>query len=480
MTHLIEVFSPATMLVIFGIAAGVLSIFAFLPYIFDTVVGRTQPQRASWFIWSVLGSIAFVAQVYEGATGSLWFAGIQASGTIVVFLLSIRRGHGKYLNKTDLTTLAAAGIGLVLWYFTESALYALIITISISLLGGLATVIKAYRHPQSETLITWVLSLIAATCAIVSVGEADFVLLAYPLYLFTLYIILVTAILSGRFRNYRQSVVDRRYVAAKTQAPAKLAVFRFGLRTFSHGVVVVAAAFLVAGWVAGNSKPAISQTATLLRTPVQLGMDETDPLQSVVSPVASVTRRSLAGPGGEVIVHSAISSTSVLAESTSSTGADLTESNAKTEPETRVIVIVVPADSGFLHSPAGSERVKQWLAGSEIPGLGVDTVVEFKSLPDTWHAQNVPHHDFVDSDEEYLRLDEDDPFGRMVVKNTSARLITANTMIRKVLPQGAKVVALATSGEWFRVRTSDGLKGYMHRSDLAAQALELVSDKLAS
>lgn len=187
-------------LLLFGVASGVLSTFAFIPYIVDTVAGRTSPHRASWLIWSVLGSIAFFSQVFEGASSSLWFAGVQVTCSILVFVISIRSGTGDYLSRSDYHILFAASVGLVLWYFTDNAAFALAITISISLLGGLATAVKAYKDPESETLFTWVVSLIASGCAVISVGKFDAVLLAYPLYLFTLYSAFVAAILLGRLR----------------------------------------------------------------------------------------------------------------------------------------------------------------------------------------------------------------------------------------------------------------------------------------
>jgi len=83
--------------------------------------------------------------------------------------------------------LLAAFAGLILRYFTETAAYTLAITTNISLLGGFATTAKTYKDPHSETLLTWVGSLIASVCALLSVGKLDFIVLAYPLYLFTLY-----------------------------------------------------------------------------------------------------------------------------------------------------------------------------------------------------------------------------------------------------------------------------------------------------
>lgn len=183
---------------LFGMLSALLSTCAFLPYIVDTLKRRTQPQRASWLIWSVLGSIAFFSQVFEGATHSLWFAGIQVSGTILVFLLSIPLGMGGFLNRRDQFVLLAAAGGLIAWYLTETAVYALAITISISLLGGAVTVCKAFRQPNSETMTTWAVSFAASICAILAVGRVDWVLLAYPLYLLVLNGAIVLALVTGR------------------------------------------------------------------------------------------------------------------------------------------------------------------------------------------------------------------------------------------------------------------------------------------
>ena len=146
------------LLFICGIVAGVLSVFAYLPYIIETLKGQTQPQRSTWFIWSVLSSMSFFAQVMEGATDSLWFSGVQASGTILVSILSIRYGTGSFLNRADSFILMGAAAGLCLWYFTDNAVYALAISIGISALGSLLTIAKAYRDPDSESILSWLVS----------------------------------------------------------------------------------------------------------------------------------------------------------------------------------------------------------------------------------------------------------------------------------------------------------------------------------
>ncbi|MEO0389481.1 MAG: hypothetical protein AAF218_00930 [Pseudomonadota bacterium] len=191
----------AETLALLGLASAALSTLAFAPYIRDTLTGATQPQRASWLIWTVLSNIAFWAQVAEGAEASLWFAGTQAGGTTVIFLLSLRKGTGELLSRPDERILWIAALGVVVWYFTDTAEYALAMTITISLLGGSLTVLKAYRDPGSETLLCWALGFAASCCALISVGTVDPVLLAYPAYLFVLYSAIIGATVLGRVKD---------------------------------------------------------------------------------------------------------------------------------------------------------------------------------------------------------------------------------------------------------------------------------------
>lgn len=185
----------------FGLISGLLSAYAFLPYAIDTLYGRTRPQRASWFIWSVLASISLVAQIAEGAGASLWFAGVQTAGTAIIFLIGLWRGVGGVGSWTDICVLTGAALGLVLWSVTDAPAYALLTSIGISCLGGSVTVWKAYKSPESETLTTWMTCFVASACAMLAVGTVDWLLLAYPIYLLVLNGAIVMAIMLGRRRG---------------------------------------------------------------------------------------------------------------------------------------------------------------------------------------------------------------------------------------------------------------------------------------
>ena len=184
-------------LVISGYIAGILSAISYVPYVRDIFKGITRPERASWLIWSVLGSIAFFSQLAKGATDSLWLTGVQTFGVLLVFLLSIKFGIGG-LTKRDVIALIAAGAGIILWYLTKEAAVALFITIAIDAVGGVLTVIKSYEDPSSETISTWLLSGSAGIFAAIAVGKPDVVLLAYPLYILLINFSVVFAIHLGK------------------------------------------------------------------------------------------------------------------------------------------------------------------------------------------------------------------------------------------------------------------------------------------
>lgn len=196
------------MLLIFGYISALLSILMVFPYIWDTLRKETKPERASWFIWLVLGSISFFSQMAKGATDSLWLTAGQTIAVVIVFLLSIKYGVGGF-TKRDIRALIGAGFGLILWYLTQEALFALIIVILIDAIGVSLTAIKSYAEPETETLSTWFLSGTSGIFGMLAVGSFDLILLLYPLYIVLANYIIVGTIIFGRrqkLKNTKQNL----------------------------------------------------------------------------------------------------------------------------------------------------------------------------------------------------------------------------------------------------------------------------------
>lgn len=168
------------MRIILGVLSGILPIIGAYPYIRDVLRGKTKPHRMAEFIWLVLDAIAVASQLAKGATWSLIMPAVGTLELTVGFILSLKYGMGG-TSKKDIAALILAGVGLLLWHFTNEPLFALLIVVGIDLIGTSLVVIKTYHHPYTETFSTWFLNFIAGLCAAAAVGHWTFALLIYPL-----------------------------------------------------------------------------------------------------------------------------------------------------------------------------------------------------------------------------------------------------------------------------------------------------------
>ncbi|WP_147114098.1 hypothetical protein [Tateyamaria sp. syn59] len=191
-----------------GLASAALSIYAFWPYIRDILTNRTRPERASWLIWALLSAVSLLSQVYEGADQSLGFAAIQTAGTVIICALTFWKTTGLKFQTEDSQVLTATAVGIWLWAEMENAAYSLFVTITMSMMGGLLTMKKTFLDPQSETWATWAAFFVSALLAVVAVGRADWLLLAYPLYVMALSGGIMACMAAGRLVQKRRPVAE--------------------------------------------------------------------------------------------------------------------------------------------------------------------------------------------------------------------------------------------------------------------------------
>lgn len=188
------------MLLLFGLLSGLLTVFCYIPYIRDILRKKTHPERASWFIWTVLTCIGFFSQLAKGASSSLILFAAATLGELIVFLLAIRFGTGGF-RKRDYLALTFAAIGLIAWYFTKEAAVALYIVIAVDATGSVLTIMKSYEKPETETMSTWIIASLSGLSAALSIGAFNITLLSYPVYIFLANATIVTAILLGRHKK---------------------------------------------------------------------------------------------------------------------------------------------------------------------------------------------------------------------------------------------------------------------------------------
>jgi hypothetical protein len=139
---------------LWGILAGVVDIGSFVPLIRGILDRTAMEHRISWLIWAAVAALLFSSQFAKGARASLWLVGGELAGCLVVFVLSLRHGTGK-LDRKTIVVLGGVLAALIGWRLTSSATVAVILAVTVNLTAAALTVIKVYRLPGSEPIITW-------------------------------------------------------------------------------------------------------------------------------------------------------------------------------------------------------------------------------------------------------------------------------------------------------------------------------------
>lgn len=183
-----------------GKVAGITALAALVPYILAILRGETKPNRATWWIWTVVGFMLGASYYSSGANHTIWVPVSYIIAPIIVAILSIKYGVGGW-TRFDRYCLLGAGVSVVLWWMFSSPLVALLINLFIDLMGALPTIRKAYYEPESENFTAWVLNFAANTINLFAIERWTFAIAVYPIFMFTTCGLITTFIFIRR--NYK-------------------------------------------------------------------------------------------------------------------------------------------------------------------------------------------------------------------------------------------------------------------------------------
>ena len=111
---------------IFGIISVIIAFVAYIPYLRDTVRGRTHPHAFSWFVWGFLAIIVFLVQLGSGSGFGAYTTLAGGVISFAVFGLGLRYGK-KDITCTDIIFFVLALIATVVWIFTDQPLLAIVL-----------------------------------------------------------------------------------------------------------------------------------------------------------------------------------------------------------------------------------------------------------------------------------------------------------------------------------------------------------------
>ena len=87
----------------FVIVGALFNLVGSATYAFNTIKGKTKPNRVTWFLWALAPLIAFAAQLNEGVTWAALMTFMVGFGPLIIFISSFvnRKAYWK-ITKLDI------------------------------------------------------------------------------------------------------------------------------------------------------------------------------------------------------------------------------------------------------------------------------------------------------------------------------------------------------------------------------------------
>jgi hypothetical protein len=163
------------------VIAIIIASIGYIPYIRDSLQGKTKPHIISWFTWALISFLAFGVQLLNGGgVGSyvnLFMGGICTT----VFIIGLHKGT-RNITRIDVIAFALAIIAIVLWLIVKQPLWSMVLVIFIDIMSFFPTIRKSWNKPWDETLITYECTCVKNLFSIYALQSYTLITTSYPIY----------------------------------------------------------------------------------------------------------------------------------------------------------------------------------------------------------------------------------------------------------------------------------------------------------
>lgn len=164
---------------IIGTLAVVLTFVGYVPYIKDTIKGKTKPHIYSWFIWAFVTFIIFGLQIAGKGGAGAYTTLATAILCLAIFILGMRNGH-KDITKFDTVIFIVTLIATAVWIFAKQPIISTLLIVTINTLANIPTIRKSWKDPHSETLFTWEMGAVRNLLGLIALSNYSILTWLYP------------------------------------------------------------------------------------------------------------------------------------------------------------------------------------------------------------------------------------------------------------------------------------------------------------
>ena len=163
-----------------GLAAVVIGLIGYAPYLWGMYYGRVRPHTFTWFLWGLLTAVAYAVQVSDHAGAGSWVTGVTALICFGVTAWAWRQSRFANVTRVDWYCLAAALTAIPMWWLTRTPLYSVLLIALIDVLAYVPTFRKSWHHPRHEAVLTYLTSSLKFLLGIAALPEQTFISSFYP------------------------------------------------------------------------------------------------------------------------------------------------------------------------------------------------------------------------------------------------------------------------------------------------------------
>ena len=187
-------------LVIFGVLINAVGTSFYLRALF---AGTAKPNKMTFLMWSIAPLIGGVAAIAKGVTWSAIPVFAAGLWPLAILIAALYTPHAYWkLKPSDYFCGALSILALLLWAITKEANVAILFAILSYGFAALPTLVKAWRHPETEFPSGYLASSFSGLTGVIAAPSVAFAQVAFPLYLFIMMgLIGMAALRSRRNKN---------------------------------------------------------------------------------------------------------------------------------------------------------------------------------------------------------------------------------------------------------------------------------------
>lgn len=169
-------------LVIFGVLLNAIGTSFYLRALF---AGTAKPNKMTFLMWSIAPLIGGVAAIAKGVTWSAIPVFVAGLWPLAIFITATFTPHAYWkLKPSDYLCGALSVLALILWAITKEPNVAILFAILSDGFAALPTLVKAWRHPETEYPSGYLASSFSGLTGVIVATAFTFSQVAFPLYLF--------------------------------------------------------------------------------------------------------------------------------------------------------------------------------------------------------------------------------------------------------------------------------------------------------